>query len=126
MNNIMEESKASIDIMQLLAQSAAKINAMEDPNVIKRKREIKMPSSAECQDTGSIVYHYLQGVNPSIASTLLDIYPDMNTSSNFTLEEVVQAWKMNEVMEKRALGVYKVKAKKKLNFFKNLIECENR
>jgi len=124
----MEKSKAGF-IMDLLAQSAAKISAMEDSNVIKRNLKIKRPSSAECQDTGSIVYHYLQGVSPTIASTLLDIYPEVDTSCNFTLEEVVQAWNMKEVMENRALGVkvkVKVKAKRKLNLSKNPVECGNR
>jgi len=122
----MEESKAGFDIMNLLAQSAAKINAMEDPKVIERKKvKIEMQSSSEYQDTGCIVYQYLQGVSPTIASTLLDINPEVNTSCNFTLEEVVQAWKIKEVVEKRALGVYKVKAKakKKLNLSKNPVEC---
>jgi len=107
----MEKSKTGFDIMNLLAQSAAKINALEDRNVMKRKLGIKMPSSAECQDTASIVYHYLQGVSPTIASTLLDICPEVDTSCNFTLEEVVQAWKMKEGMEERALGVSKFKDK---------------
>ena len=88
--------------MHLLAQSAAKINAMEDRNVIKRKLKIKMLSSAECQDTASIVYYYLQGVSPTTASTLLDIYPEVDrvdTSCNFILEEVVQAWKSKTAKE---------------------------
>ena len=75
---------------------------MEDRNVIKRKLKIKMLSSAECQDTASIVYYYLQGVSPTTASTLLDIYPELyrvDTSCNFTLEEVVQAWKSKTAKE---------------------------
>jgi len=69
----MEKSKAGIDIMKLLAQWSAKINALEDPKVIKSELDIKMPSSAECQDTASIVYHYLQQVCPTISSTLLGV-----------------------------------------------------
>jgi len=103
--------------MNLLPQSAANINAMEDLDVIKRNFETKMLSNAKCQDTFAIVCHYLQGVSPTLASTLIAIYPEVDTSCNFTLQEVLQAWKTKEVMEERALGVSKFrdKVKKKFN-----------
>ena len=63
----MEESKPCFNIMNLLAQSVAKINALDDLNVKKRKLDT---------ETAAIVYHYLQAVSPSIASTLLKIQPD--------------------------------------------------
>ena len=81
----MEESKSCFNIMILLAQSVAKINAMDDLNVKKRKLDT---------ETVAIVYHYLREVSPSIASTLLDIHPDADMDCNITLEEVVQQeWK---------------------------------
>ena len=48
--------------MNLLAKSAAKINAMEDRDVKKKELESKLPSTAMCQDVASIIYHYLRQV----------------------------------------------------------------
>ena len=90
----MHESKSGFNIMNLLSQSAAKINAMEDMNVKKGKFKNKMPSTAtRCSDTVSMVYHYMRGVNPSLASTLLGIHPNIDMDCKVTLEEVVQKWK---------------------------------
>ena len=91
----MEESKSGFNIMNLLSQSAAKINAMQDMNAGKKKFESQMPSTAfRCADTAPLVYHYLRGLNPSLASSLLDIHPDVDMYCKITLEEVVEKWKM--------------------------------
>ena len=82
----MEKSKTGFNIMDLLAQSAAKINAMEDKGVKKTKLESKLPSTAMSPEVASIVYHYLQGVSPTIASSLLDIHPEIDRNYNITLE----------------------------------------
>merc|ERR1719376_1700390 len=95
MRTKMKKSESGFNIMNLLAQSAAKINAMDDKlNVKKTKFEAKMSKTAKCQDVVSIVYHYLQGVSPSIASLLLDIRPDVDMNCTITLQEVVQEWKL--------------------------------
>merc|ERR1712179_403282 len=75
----MKKSESSYNIMNLLAQSAAKINAMGDVLSVKKTEfEMKTSRTAKCQDVASIVYHYLRGVSPSVASLLLDIHPDVD------------------------------------------------
>jgi len=105
----MEKSEPSFNIMNLLAQSVAKINAMEDLNLKKRKLETKMPSTSTCLDTAAIVYHYLRVVSPSIASALLDIYPEVDMDCTITLDEVVQQeWKiMTDEAAVQSLSKYK-------------------
>jgi len=90
----MEQSETSFNIMNLLAQSVAKIEAMDELDVKNPKLEIKLPRTARCTDTSSLVYHYLRVVNPAVASLLLDIYPEADMDCTLTLEEVVQAWQM--------------------------------
>jgi len=90
----MEQSQTSFNIMNLLAQSVAKIEAMDELDVKNPKLEIKVPRTARCTDTASIVYHYLRVVSPELASLLLDIHPEVDMECTFTLEEVVQEWKM--------------------------------
>ena len=90
----MEKSTTGINIMNLLAKSVAKINAMEDINVKKKKLESKIPSNAtKCPDTAYIIYDYLRRVSPSIASSFLNIHPGVDMDCFLTLEEVVQEWK---------------------------------
>ena len=117
----MEKGKTGFNIMNLLAQSAAKINAVEDMSVKKRKREIKMPSTAaKLLDTASIVYHYLLGVSPSLASTLLDIHPDVDMDCNVTLEEVVEKWRrMAEKAAVSAVSKSKNEANEKVEIYKD-------
>ena len=79
--------------MDLLAKSAAKINAMEDKEVKKTEADSKLRSAAMGPDEASIIYHYLQKVRPSIASSFLAIHPEIDMDYNITLEEVVQEWK---------------------------------
>jgi len=121
----MTKNKADINIMDLLAKSVAKINAMEDTNVRKRKLENEMPiTAATCPDTAAIVYHYLRGVSPSLASTFLDINPDMNMECNVTLEEVVQKeWKMKtyEATIQR-VSKYKDEAYKRVDIDKDCLK----
>jgi len=90
----MEKNKSGFDIMNLLAQSVAKINAMEELEGKRTELENKMLKTAKCRDVVSIVYHYLRGESPSIASLLLDIHPDVDMDCTITLEEVVQEWKL--------------------------------
>ena len=73
----MEKSKTGFNIMDLLAQSAAKINAMEDKGVKKTEVESKVSSTAMSSEVASIVYHYLRGVSPTVASSLHDIHPEI-------------------------------------------------
>ena len=90
----MNTSWRGIDLMNLLAKSAAKINAMEDRDVKKKELESKLPSTAMCQDVASIIYHYLRQISPKIASLLLNINPEIDMDFNISLEEVVQEWQI--------------------------------
>ena len=92
----MKKSKTGINIMDLLAKSVAKINAMEDKDVKKSNLESKLPSTEMSPEVASIVYNYLRGVSPTIASSLLDIHPKIDKNYDITLEEVVQEWKIKE------------------------------
>merc|ERR1719431_183015 len=56
------------DIDNGVAQCDVKFDAMKALNVKKTTLETKMLSTKLCQDTLSIIYNYLQGVSPMIAS----------------------------------------------------------
>ena len=98
--------------MDLIAQSVAKINDMEDSDMKGGKLETRMSTTPRCLDTAAIVYHYLQGVSPAVASLFLEIAPDVHMDCSITLEEVVQEWKINA--EKEA-GKSTLKLKKEAN-----------
>jgi len=123
-----DECKEKANLTELLAQFSAKINAMDDESDVKKKKfEIKMSRSAKCQDVASIVYHYLRGVSPSIASLLLDIHPEVDMDCTITLEEVVQQWKLTGV-KVSSLSQYKEEAKERVKKNKDFIikkEFEN-
>jgi len=86
----MEQSQTTFNIMNLLAQSVAKIEAMDELDVKNPKLKIKLPRTV---DTASIVYHYLRVVSPEVAALLLDIHPEVDMKCAITLVEVVQEWK---------------------------------
>jgi len=127
----MEKNKSGFDIMNLLAQSVAKINAMEELEGKRTELENKMLKTAKCRDVVSIVYHYLRGESPSIASLLLDIHPDVDMDCTITLEEVVQEWKLTgDKGAVSSLSKYKHDTKETVKKNKDFIkrkgcECDN-
>ena len=117
----MKKGKTGFNIMNLLSKSVVKINAMEERNVRKRKHESKIPSAtSKCPDTASIVHHYLRGMNPLLATTFLDIHPDVDMDCNVTLEEVVEKWRrMAEKAAVSAVSKSKNEANEKVEIYKD-------
>lgn len=70
----------------ILAQSITKVNAFDTLN----KEKIS------CSSTASAVYQYLRTTSPVVADLLLDVNPEIDTSPGFTIEDVVNHWKMKK------------------------------
>jgi len=111
-----------------VTQCVVKFDAMEALNVKKTTLETKMPSTKLCLDTVSIVYNYLQGVHPTLASLLLEIQHEVvDFPCYITLEEVVLKYLADQTDERRDdSSQLKVKVKEKVGKNKNRIEGRKR
>jgi len=98
-------------INQILAQSIAKVNALETLYEKKTSRKFgnEVDITSFCPFTASVVYHYLQSVNPEVAKLFLAIFPDIDLHPNFTITDVVDDWKRKEEQKEMQRDWQKVK-----------------